>query len=63
MGLTAMMGLDPIPDSHGLNNLFRADRDAGVLFAHYLPPALYRHRESHFDHLRALGSALEWASM
>ena len=62
MGLTAMMGLDPIPDSHGLN-LLRADHDAGVLFAHYLPPALYRHLESHFDRPGALGSALDCLSM
>ncbi|HEX7966965.1 MAG TPA: acyl-CoA dehydrogenase family protein [Stellaceae bacterium] len=48
-----------IPDSHGIN-LYRADRDAAALFAHYLPDALYRHLDPHFDRLGALaGSHLD----
>ncbi len=42
-----------IPDSRGLN-LYRADRDAAALFAHYLPTDLFRHLEPHFDRLGAL---------
>jgi acyl-CoA dehydrogenase len=42
-----------IPDAHGVN-LYRADRDAAALFAHYLPAALFRHLEPHFDRLGAL---------
>jgi acyl-CoA dehydrogenase len=42
-----------IPDSRG-SNLYRSDRDAATLFAHYLPPDLFRHLEPHFDRLGAL---------
>ena len=42
-----------IPDSRGIN-LYRADRDAAPLFAHYLPPDLFRHLLPHFDRLGAL---------
>ncbi|MEW6641607.1 MAG: acyl-CoA dehydrogenase family protein [Pseudomonadota bacterium] len=43
----------PIPDSRGLN-LYRADRDAAALFAHYLPDALFRHLAPTFDRLGGL---------
>ena len=42
-----------IPDAHGIN-LYRADRDAAALFAHYLPDALFRHLAPHFDRLGVL---------
>lgn len=42
-----------IPDSRGLN-LYRADRDAAALFAHYLPRPLFRHLEPTFDRLGSL---------
>ena len=42
-----------IPDSRGIN-LYRADRDAAPLFAHYLRPDLFRHLLPHFDRLGAL---------
>jgi acyl-CoA dehydrogenase len=42
-----------IPDSRGIN-LYRADRDAAALFAHYLPDALFRHLEPTFDRLGGL---------
>src|ERR1043166_2332472 len=42
-----------IPDSRG-TNLYRGDRDAAPLFAHYLPADLFRHLEPHFDRLGAL---------
>ncbi len=42
-----------IPDSHGIN-LYRADRDAAALFAHYLRDALFRHLDPHFDRLGTL---------
>jgi alkylation response protein AidB-like acyl-CoA dehydrogenase len=42
-----------IPDSRGIN-LYRADRDAAALFAHYLPDALFRHLEPVFDRLGGL---------
>src|SRR5919197_1478544 len=42
-----------IPDSRGIN-LYRTDRDAAPLFAHYLPAALFLHLEPHFDRLGAL---------
>jgi acyl-CoA dehydrogenase len=42
-----------IPDSRGLN-LYRADRDAGVLFKHYLPQALFRHLEPVFERIGSL---------
>ena len=42
-----------IPDSRGIN-LYRYDRDAAPLFAHYLSAALFRHLEPHFDRLGAL---------
>jgi acyl-CoA dehydrogenase len=52
------MRMDPqctsaIPDSRG-TNLYRSDRDAAALFAHYLPAALFRHLDPHFDRLGAL---------
>ena len=43
----------PIPDSRG-TNLYRVDRDAAPLFAHYLPPDLFRHLAPHFDRLGTL---------
>jgi len=42
-----------IPDSRG-TNLYRADRDAAALFAHYLPRPLFRHLEPTFDRLGGL---------
>jgi acyl-CoA dehydrogenase len=42
-----------IPDSRG-TNLYRVDRDAAPLFAHYLPADLFRHLAPHFDRLGAL---------
>lgn len=42
-----------IPDSRGIN-LYRADRDAAALFAHYLPRPLFRHLEPTFDRLGGL---------
>jgi acyl-CoA dehydrogenase len=42
-----------IPDARGIN-LYRADRDAAPLFAHYLPADLFRHLEPHFDRLGTL---------
>jgi len=42
-----------IPDSRGLN-LYRADRDAAALFAHYLPKDLFAHLEPVFDRLGGL---------
>jgi len=42
-----------IPDAGGLN-LYKADRDAAALFAYYVPDALFRHLEPHFDRLGAL---------
>jgi acyl-CoA dehydrogenase len=42
-----------IPDSRGIN-LYRADRDAAAVFAHYLPEALFRHLDPVFDRLGAL---------
>lgn len=42
-----------IPDSRGIN-LYRADRDAAALFAHYLPDALFRHLAPTFDRLGGL---------
>jgi acyl-CoA dehydrogenase len=42
-----------IPDSRGIN-LYRGDRDAASLFAHYLPAELFRHLAPHFDRLGAL---------
>jgi acyl-CoA dehydrogenase len=45
--------ISAIPDSRGIN-LYRTDRDAAALFAHYLPAALFRHLEPHFDRLGAL---------
>ncbi len=42
-----------IPDSRGIN-LYRSDRDAAALFAHYLPADLFRHLEPYFDRLGAL---------
>jgi alkylation response protein AidB-like acyl-CoA dehydrogenase len=42
-----------IPDSRGLN-LYRADRDAAALFAHYLGPELFAHLAPHCDRLGAL---------
>ncbi len=42
-----------IPDSRGIN-LYRADRDAAALFAHYLPDALFRHLAPAFDRLGGL---------
>jgi alkylation response protein AidB-like acyl-CoA dehydrogenase len=42
-----------IPDSRGIN-LYRADKDAAALFAHYLPDALFAHLEPTFDRLGAL---------
>ena len=42
-----------IPDSRGIN-LYRADRDAAALFAHYLPDPLFRHLEPVFDRLGGL---------
>lgn len=48
--------IDPsgaIPDSRGIN-LYRADRDAAALFAHYLPRPLFRHLEPTFDRLGGL---------
>lgn len=49
----AVMDTGLIPDSRGLN-LYRADRDAAALFAHYLPADLFRHLAPHFDRLGAL---------
>jgi acyl-CoA dehydrogenase len=43
----------PIPDSRGLN-LYRVDRDAAALFAHYLPSDLFAHLEPVFDRLGSL---------
>jgi acyl-CoA dehydrogenase len=42
-----------IPDSRG-SNLYRVDRDAAALFAHYLPGRLFAHLEPSFDRLGAL---------
>ncbi len=42
-----------IPDSRGIN-LYRADRDAAALFAHYLPKDLFAHLEPVFDRLGSL---------
>ncbi len=42
-----------IPDSRGLN-LYHVDRDAAVLFSHYLPDALFRHLAPTFDRLGGL---------
>jgi acyl-CoA dehydrogenase len=42
-----------IPDSRGIN-IYRADRDAAVLFAHYLPKNLFAHLEPIFDRLGSL---------
>lgn len=49
----AVIDAGPIPDSRGIN-LYRADRDAAPLFAHYLPTDLFRHLVPHFDRLGAL---------
>lgn len=42
-----------IPDSRGIN-IYRADGDAALLFAHYLPNDLFVHLEPIFDRLGAL---------
>ncbi len=42
-----------IPDARG-TNLYRADRDAAALFAHYLPKPLFAHLDPTFDRLGAL---------
>jgi len=42
-----------IPDSRG-TNLYRADRDAAALFAHYLPGPLFTHLGPTFDRLGGL---------
>ena len=42
-----------IPDSRGIN-IYRADRDAALLFAHYLPKDLFAHLEPIFDRLGGL---------
>ena len=42
-----------IPDSRGIN-LYRTDRDAAALFAHYLPKRLFAHLDPTFDRLGAL---------
>lgn len=42
-----------IPDSRGIN-LYRADRDAAGLFAHYLPAALFDHLAPTFERLGGL---------
>jgi acyl-CoA dehydrogenase len=44
---------EAIPDSRDIN-LYRSDRDAAALFAHYLPAELFTHLEPHFDRLGAL---------
>ena len=41
---------ESIPNSRGIN-IYRADRDAAPLFAHYLPKDLFVHLEPIFDHL------------
>lgn len=42
-----------VPDARG-TNFYRADRDAAALFALYLPDALFRHLETHFERLGGL---------
>jgi acyl-CoA dehydrogenase len=42
-----------IPDSRGIN-LYHADRDARLLFRHYLPEALFNHLEPVFERLGSL---------
>lgn len=42
-----------IPDSRGIN-LYHADRDARLLFRHYLPEALFDHLEPVFERLGSL---------
>ena len=42
-----------IPDTRGIN-IYRADRDAAPLFAHYLPKDLFAYLEPIFDHLGGL---------
>jgi alkylation response protein AidB-like acyl-CoA dehydrogenase len=53
MNAEADLAGSAIPDSRGIN-LYRADRDAAPLFAHYLPDALFRHLEPTFDRLGGL---------
>jgi acyl-CoA dehydrogenase len=50
---------EAIPDSRGIN-IYRADRDAALLFAHYLPKDLFVHLEPIFDRLgRLAGDRLD----
>ena len=54
-----------IPDSRGIN-LYRADRDAAALFAHYLPRPLFRHlaatvvQQAHLSPLPVAQAPVYW---